>query len=79
MPRVLFLNASTVATAFILLNSTGNRFPNGLGNGSDQVGRNLMDHHKTHSLSASVPGYEGESILFWPETQWYLHSAIPGT
>ena len=44
--RLIFLNASTVATAFILLNSTSSRFPNGLGNGSDQVGRNLMDHHK---------------------------------
>ncbi len=57
---VIFLNASTLATAFILLNSTSNRFPNGLGNGSDQVGRNLMDHHKTHSLSAIVPGYEDQ-------------------
>ena len=44
--KLIFLNASTVATAFILLNSTSSRFPNGLGNGSDQVGRNLMDHHK---------------------------------
>ena len=37
--KIIFLNASTVATAFILLNSVSNRFPNGLGNGSDQVGR----------------------------------------
>ena len=44
--RLIFLNASTVATASILLNSISSRFPNGLGNGSDQVGRNLMDHHK---------------------------------
>ena len=44
--RIIFLNAATVATAFILLNSISGRFPNGLGNGSDQVGRNLMDHHK---------------------------------
>jgi choline dehydrogenase-like flavoprotein len=57
---VLFLNASTVATAFILLNSTSNTFPNGLGNGSDQVGRNLMDHHKCMGLSASVEGFEDE-------------------
>ncbi len=56
--RLIFLNASTVATAFILLNSTSTRFPNGLGNGSDQVGRNLMDHHKGLSASASVDGFE---------------------
>ena len=56
--RIIFLNASTVATAFILLNSTSSKFPNGLGNGSDQVGRNLMDHHKGLSISAAVEGFE---------------------
>lgn len=56
--RVIFLNASTVATAAILLRSASSRFPNGLGNGSDQVGRNLMDHHKGISVTASVEGFE---------------------
>ena len=56
--KLIFLNAATVATAFILLNSTSTRFPNGLGNSSDQVGRNLMDHHKGLSASARVEGFE---------------------
>ncbi len=56
--QVIFLNAATVATAGILLNSVSSRFPNGLGNGSDQVGRNLMDHHKGLSFSADVDGLE---------------------
>ncbi len=56
--RVIFLNASTVATAVILLRSTSHRFPNGLGNGSDQVGRNLMDHHKGIAIAATVEGFE---------------------
>ena len=56
--RLVFLNASTVATSFILLHSTSSRFPNGLGNGSDQVGRNLMDHHKGLVISANVDGFE---------------------
>jgi len=56
--RIIFLNAATVATAAILLNSVSSRFPNGLGNGSDQVGRNLMDHHKGLSFSANVEGLE---------------------
>ncbi len=55
---IIFLNASTVATAAILLNSTSARFANGLGNGSDQVGRNLMDHHKGIAITASVEGFE---------------------
>src|SRR6187549_1077317 len=58
--KIIFLNASTMATAFILLNSTSRRFPNGLGNGSDQVGRNLMDHHKGVGASANVEGFEDQ-------------------
>jgi choline dehydrogenase-like flavoprotein len=56
--RIIFLNAATLGTAFILLNSTSSRFPNGLGNGSDQVGRNLMDHHKQAGANATVEGFE---------------------
>lgn len=56
--KIIFLNASTVATAAILLRSISHRFPNGLGNGSDQVGRNLMDHHKGVSVTATVDGFE---------------------
>ncbi|WP_121356562.1 GMC oxidoreductase [Flavisolibacter nicotianae] len=56
--KLIFLNASTVATASILLNSISSRFATGLGNGSDQVGRNLMDHHKGLTFSAQVDGFE---------------------
>lgn len=42
--KVIFLNASTIPTAQILLASANERSPNGLANSSDQVGRNLMDH-----------------------------------
>jgi choline dehydrogenase-like flavoprotein len=42
--KIIFLNASTIATAAILLNSVSASFPEGLGNSSGQVGRNLMDH-----------------------------------
>lgn len=55
--KIIFVNAATLATAQILFNSTSNRFPNGLGNDSDQVGRNIMDHHKFAGASATVEGY----------------------
>jgi choline dehydrogenase-like flavoprotein len=58
--RVVFINAATLGTAFILLNSTSTRFPNGLGNGSDQVGRNIMDHHKGAGAEAEVEGFEDQ-------------------
>ncbi len=56
--KIIFLNAATLGTTFILLNSISSRFPNGLGNGSDQVGRNLMDHHKQAGANATVDGFE---------------------
>ncbi len=56
--KIIFLNASTVATTQVLLNSTSRSFPNGLGNNHDIVGRYLMDHHKTGGISADFEGFE---------------------
>jgi choline dehydrogenase-like flavoprotein len=42
---VIFLCASTFNSTWIMMNSTSKRFENGFGNGSDQLGRNVMDHH----------------------------------
>ena len=43
--KVIFCCASAVASTAILLNSTSDRFPNGFGNDSGELGHNLMDHH----------------------------------
>ena len=43
--KIIFCNASTLGSTFILLNSISKRFPNGLGNDSGELGHNLMDHH----------------------------------
>ncbi len=43
--KIIFCCASAVASTFILLNSKSDRFPNGLGNDSGELGHNLMDHH----------------------------------
>lgn len=67
--RIVFLNASTIATTAILLNSKSSRFPDGLGNSSGQLGHNLMDHH----LSA---GAEGE---FGGLSDQYYSGRSPGT
>jgi len=42
--RIVFLNASAVASAQILLNSTSERNPNGVANQAGVVGRYLNDH-----------------------------------
>jgi choline dehydrogenase-like flavoprotein len=56
--NVIFLCASTFGTTHILLNSTSNRFPNGFGNDSGELGHNIMDHHLSVGASAQVDGYE---------------------
>jgi choline dehydrogenase-like flavoprotein len=56
--KVIFLNASTVGTTQLLLNSRSRSFPNGLGNNNDIVGRYLMDHHKSGGVNADVDGFE---------------------
>lgn len=42
--KIIFLNASTVASTSILMNSKSSRFPEGMDE-SGSLGRNLMDHH----------------------------------
>lgn len=56
--RIVFLNASTLGTASILLNSVSDAFPNGLGNTSQQVGHNLMDHHYGVGARGDMEGFE---------------------
>src|SRR5690606_9485100 len=41
--KVIFLCASAMASVGILLQSKSERFPNGLGNDSDALGRGIMD------------------------------------
>ena len=56
--RVIFVCASTMASAGILLQSKSARFPNGLGNDSGELGHNIMDHHLGVGASARVEGFE---------------------
>ncbi len=42
---IIFCCASTVASTSILLQSKSDRFPNGIGNDSGELGHNMMDHH----------------------------------
>lgn len=55
--RIIFLCASTMGSTFILLNSVSNRFPNGLGNDSGELGCNIMDHHLGVGASGEYDGF----------------------
>jgi choline dehydrogenase-like flavoprotein len=56
--RVIFLCASTLNTTWIMMNSKSGRFPTGFGNDSDELGRNVMDHHFLVGAQADVDGYD---------------------
>ena len=54
--NLVFLCASAIESARLLLNSKSDRFPNGLANDSNQVGRNLMDHIFFAGGNGEMPG-----------------------
>jgi choline dehydrogenase-like flavoprotein len=54
---VIFVCASALNSTWLLMNSSSRRFPNGFGNQSDQLGRNVMDHHLNVGAQGLVPGY----------------------
>lgn len=55
---VIFLCASAIASTSILLQSKSDRFPDGMGNDSGELGHNLMDHHFKAGASGKIDGFE---------------------
>jgi len=56
--KIIFLNASTLNSAWILMNSATDVWPEGLGSSSGELGHNIMDHHLGVGASGIVEGYE---------------------
>ena len=61
--KIIFVNAGAIGSTSILMNSKSNRYQNGLGNDSDQLGRNIMDHHLGVGASATVEGFEDDYMF----------------
>lgn len=60
--KIVFVNASTLNSTWILMNSATDIWPEGLGSSSDALGRNLMDHHLGVGAGGRVEGYEDKYI-----------------
>lgn len=60
--KIIFLNASTLNSAWILMNSATDVWPDGLGSSSGELGHNIMDHHLGVGASGSVEGFEDKYI-----------------
>jgi choline dehydrogenase-like flavoprotein len=56
--KIIFLNASTFNSTWVLMNSATDIWPDGLGSSSRELGHNVMDHHFKAGASGRVEGFE---------------------
>jgi choline dehydrogenase-like flavoprotein len=56
--KIIFLNASTLNSAWVLMNSATDVWPDGLGSSSGELGHNIMDHHLGVGAGGIVEGFD---------------------
>jgi len=59
--KILFLNASTLNSAWVLMNSATDVWQDGLGSASGELGHNIMDHHYMLGAQGTVEGFEDKT------------------
>ncbi len=60
--KIVFLCASTLNSAWILMRSATNIWPGGLGSSSGELGHNVMDHHYNLGASGEAEGFDDTYI-----------------
>ncbi|MGB8194400.1 MAG: GMC family oxidoreductase [Chitinophagaceae bacterium] len=56
--KIVFLCASALNSAWVLMNSATDVWPGGLGSSSGELGHNVMDHHFRCGASGKMEGYD---------------------
>ena len=56
--KVVFVNASALNSAWVLMNSATDVWPDGLGSSSGELGHNVMDHHYNVGAAGVMEGYD---------------------
>jgi choline dehydrogenase-like flavoprotein len=69
---VIFVNAGALNTNLILLNSTSDRFPNGLGNDSGVLGKYVAFHNYRARISAVYEGLQDVNSVGGRATSAYI-------
>ena len=72
--KIIFVNAATLNTNLILLNSTSNRFPNGLGNDNELMGKYVAFHNYRGSGGATFDGFEDQYYVGRRPTSAFMPS-----
>jgi len=70
--KVIFLCSSAIASTSILMQSKSNRFPNGMGNDSGELGHNLMDHHFQVGASGTFDGFKDKTTYGRKPAGFYI-------
>ncbi len=61
--KVVFLCASAMASAWVLMNSATDVWPGGLGSSSGELGHNIIDHHFRAGAGGEVEGFEDRYVF----------------
>jgi choline dehydrogenase-like flavoprotein len=62
LSKIVFVNASAMNSAWVLMNSATDVWPDGLGSSSGELGHNLMDHHFRVGASGRMEGYDDKYV-----------------
>ena len=61
--KIIFLNASTLNSAWVLMNSATDVWEGGLGSSNGELGHNIMDHHLGVGAGGKVEGFEDKYLF----------------
>ncbi|MCA6078835.1 GMC oxidoreductase [Fulvivirga sedimenti] len=70
--KIIFVNASTLNTNSILLNSVSSRYPNGLGNDNDLLGKYISWHNYRGKANAEFEGLQDKTTSGRSPTNSYI-------
>jgi choline dehydrogenase-like flavoprotein len=70
--KIVFLCASALNSAWILMRSATNVWTDGLGSSSGELGHNVMDHHYNLGASGTMEGYEDKYYSGRRPTGFYI-------
>ncbi|HEY6505913.1 MAG TPA: GMC family oxidoreductase [Chitinophagaceae bacterium] len=70
--KIVFLCASALNSAWILMRSATDIWPEGLGSSSGELGHNVMDHHYNLGASGRIEGYDDKYYYGRRPTGFYI-------
>jgi len=70
--KIVFVNASSFNSTWILMNSATDIWPDGLGSSSGELGHNVMDHHFRCGANGEIEGFDDKYYFGRRPTGFYV-------